>query len=414
VSVDASAEEAGPRVASSPELPVLDTLRFVGALCVLTTHVAFEATAYARHGIWGALLSRLDVGVAIFFVLSGFLLFRPYLAAAAIGRAGPRTGRYYWKRLLRIYPVYVVTVVLALALIPENDGTGPLGWLRTMLMLDGFTEPNWPYGLTQMWSLAVEACFYLVLPGLAVLALGRRSRPVLHPARLWAVVAGMVAISLAWHVVLGGDRQASMPGTPMNWLPSYLTWFAVGMVLAHLHVQRQRGDDSALVRAATTLGSMPGACWAAVAGLMLVAATPLGGPTQLYVATPAESTTKHLLYAAIGGLVVVTGAFGAPRSGYVTAMSHPVLRHLGHISYSTFCLHMSVLYFVMDLGGFPLFGGSGVQIWLLTLSISLVVSELCYRVVELPVHRLRHVRPPWRPPTDSHPSSSPQKSTTSS
>ena len=43
---------------------------------VLTTHVAFQTGDYVRHGIVGALLSRLDVGVAIFFVLSGFLLVR--------------------------------------------------------------------------------------------------------------------------------------------------------------------------------------------------------------------------------------------------------------------------------------------------------------------------------------------------
>ena len=66
----------------SPVFPVLDTLRAVGALAVLTTHVAFQSGAYVRHGVWGALLSRLDVGVAIFFVLSGFLLSRPYLARA--------------------------------------------------------------------------------------------------------------------------------------------------------------------------------------------------------------------------------------------------------------------------------------------------------------------------------------------
>ena len=74
----------------APEFPVLDSLRAVGALAVLTTHVAFQSGAYVRDGTWGALLSRLDVGVAIFFVLSGFLLARPYLARAAARPAAPR------------------------------------------------------------------------------------------------------------------------------------------------------------------------------------------------------------------------------------------------------------------------------------------------------------------------------------
>ena len=71
--------------------PVLDTMRAVGALAVLTTHVAFWAGDYQRHGAWGSFLARLDVGVAIFFVLSGFLLSRPSPAVwLPSGDARPR------------------------------------------------------------------------------------------------------------------------------------------------------------------------------------------------------------------------------------------------------------------------------------------------------------------------------------
>jgi peptidoglycan/LPS O-acetylase OafA/YrhL len=409
-SVDASE----PKVDAGPEFPVLDTLRFVGALCVLTTHVAFQSGAYGRHGVWGAVLARLDVGVAIFFVLSGFLLFRPYVAAAASGRPGPRTGRFYWKRLLRIYPVYAVTVVLALALIPENDAAGVLDWVRTLLMLDSFTADALPQGLTQMWSLAVEVCFYLLLPAVAVLALGRRSGRRLDQRRFLLVVAAMSAVAVAWHLTLSGDVAARMPGAPLTWLPAYLTWFVVGMTMAVAHVQAQEGGRGILVRAGRTLGSMPGACWAAVAGLVLVAATPLAGPTQLYVAGAAESTVKHLLYAAIGGLVVVSGVFGTPGGGYARALSHPALRHLGHISYSTFCLHLPVLYFVIDLGGFQLFGGRGLEIWAITVVVSLALSELSYRLVELPAQRLRNAGPPWRSRTGTHPTSRAHARTTRS
>ena len=65
-------------------LPALDALRAVGAAAVVGTHVSF-ATGATADPRWGGLLSRLDVGVAIFFVLSGFLLFRPYAHAAAHG-----------------------------------------------------------------------------------------------------------------------------------------------------------------------------------------------------------------------------------------------------------------------------------------------------------------------------------------
>ena len=80
----------------APEFPVLDTLRAVGALAVLTTHAAFWSGDYTQHGVWGTLLARLDVGVAIFFVLSGFLLVaalpRPGRGRPARPRSGATTG----------------------------------------------------------------------------------------------------------------------------------------------------------------------------------------------------------------------------------------------------------------------------------------------------------------------------------
>ena len=108
----------------APQMPELDTLRAVGALAVLTTHAGFWAGDYTRLGVRGTLLARLDVGVAIFFVLSGFLLSRPYLARAATGQGAPATGRYLWKRFLRIAPVYVLTVVVALVS-SERTRPGP-------------------------------------------------------------------------------------------------------------------------------------------------------------------------------------------------------------------------------------------------------------------------------------------------
>jgi len=407
-----AADEGGQEaLAPAPQFPVLDTLRFIGALCVLTTHTAFQSGAYVRHGVWGALLSRLDVGVAIFFVLSGFLLFRPHVAAAVARRPGPSVGRYYWKRFLRIYPVYALAVVIALALIPENRGTSFLGWLRSLAMLDTFVAHQLPQGLTQMWSLAVEVSFYLVLPLLAALSFGRGVHRV-HAGRFVTLLVAMTAASVAWHLWLGSASAVQSVGMPMVWLPSYLTWFAVGMGLAFVHTRVAAGGGGAAGRLLTTLGALPGACWAAIAGLMLVAATPLAGPTLLYVATPSQSLTKHLLYAVIGGLVVVTGIFPDSRGRYAAAFSHPLPRHLGHISYSTFCLHLAVLYAVMSWGGYQLFAGHGLEIWVLTLAGSLVASELAYRLIEMPAQRLRGVNVRPRSADVSRPSTTAKAATT--
>ncbi len=398
---------SAPRVHLAPSFPALDTLRAVGALAVLTTHAAFQSGDYVRHGALGTLLSRLDVGVAIFFVLSGFLLTRPYLARAAASLPHPPTGRYYWKRLLRIYPVYAVTVVIALAFIPLNDGVSALGWVRTLLMADTYAADRLPHGLTQMWSLAVEVAFYAVLPPLMFLALGRGN--ALRPRRVAALLVGMTALSVWWHTDLGWLVDEHSSGVPLSWLPAYLTWFAVGIGLALVDVRRQAGSDALVVRTVVSVGAMPGACWAAAGGLLLVCATPLAGPALLFVATPGESLFKHLAYAAIGGLVVATGIFSRPDGSYVRFMSVPALRHLGHISYSVFCIHLPVLTLVVAVTGYELFLGHGMQIWALTLVLSLVAAELLYRLVELPAQRLRNL---GRPPVADEPSSAVTANTT--
>ena len=399
-------------VAVRPEFPVLDTLRAIGALAVLTTHAAFQGGAYLRHGVWGTLLARLDVGVAIFFVLSGFLLSRPYLARAAARREHPSTGRYSWKRFLRIYPVYAVTVVIALALIDENRGVGAVQWVRSLLLVDIYTSSRLPQGLTQMWSLAVEVAFYLVLPLLMLVALGRdRGVPV---RRVNGVLAVLVAVSVWWVLSLGDQVSEVSAGVPMTWLPAYLTWFAVGIGLALAHVlhQTHRASAPPLVRHLVTVAAMPGVCWSLVAGLLLIAATPLAGPSFLFVASPAEALTKHLLYAAIGGLLVLTGIFTVPGSRYVQTMSAPMLRHLGVISYSTFCIHLPVLHLVMAVTDYGLFQGHGLEVWALTVALSLVASEVLYRLVEKPGMRLGGVRPPWSRTSTSQPSAAAQTTTT--
>src|SRR5436190_14296516 len=100
--------EQASNAAHGSRLPALDAVRAIGAIGVLAYHVAFN-TGLSTHGTWNGVLARLDVGVALFFVLSGFLLFRPYALAAATGGTRPSTPRYLWRRAVRILPAYWLT-----------------------------------------------------------------------------------------------------------------------------------------------------------------------------------------------------------------------------------------------------------------------------------------------------------------
>src|SRR3546814_19566466 len=96
--------------ATSPEtgradFPALDTLRLVGATAIVVTHTAFWAGTYTSAGTVGSLLARMDVRVAIFFLLSGFLLSRAWFVRAAAGRPAPHTRHHTSRRVLRILPL---------------------------------------------------------------------------------------------------------------------------------------------------------------------------------------------------------------------------------------------------------------------------------------------------------------------
>src|SRR5258706_4968313 len=77
----------------SGRLPNLDSLRGIAATGVVVTHVSF-ATGAIGLAFWGGWLSRLEGFVNVFFVLSGFVLFRPYAAATAAGTLRPSIRTY--------------------------------------------------------------------------------------------------------------------------------------------------------------------------------------------------------------------------------------------------------------------------------------------------------------------------------
>lgn len=87
----------------NPRFPLMDSLRATAALTVLVYHVGFFGHFQQKHS-FGFVLSSLGFGVAMFFVLSGFLLYRPFVNAELTGSPRPRILDFAQRRFLRVVP----------------------------------------------------------------------------------------------------------------------------------------------------------------------------------------------------------------------------------------------------------------------------------------------------------------------
>ena len=330
--------------------------------------------------------------MAIFFVLSGFLLSRPFLVRDQRGAPPPRLQTYYWNRALRVLPVYWVVAVVATLTLTDNRGASVGEWIRVLTLTEIYDQARLSAGLTHMWSLATEIAFYLVLPFLMLVWC--RLRRVVPTAVLaaGAVVVGAV-VSVTW--ILFSDVLADVTPLHLQWLPTYLVWFLVGIALASLHVDPPSPGSRGYPLAAwlRRLGSQPGVCAAAALALFLVASTPLAGPAFLLPAEPWQLAVKVVLYAGVGGLLVLMTVHATAGGRYRQVMERPWARHLGHLSYGVFCVHLLVLHALAAHTPFEPFSGGFWPTLAVTLLVSVALAEVVHRLVELPVQRLRRSGP---------------------
>src|SRR3954447_17958902 len=116
----ATLTEAPPVVApppGHPRFPLLDSLRAIAVLCVVLTHTG-ALSGLNEESSLGDFTARLTIGVTIFFLISGFLLYRPFVNARMNGAPQTPLAVYAKRRFLRIFPAYWLALT-ALAIAPR-------------------------------------------------------------------------------------------------------------------------------------------------------------------------------------------------------------------------------------------------------------------------------------------------------
>ena len=371
-------------VTTSRRVASLTGIRAVAALLVVLTHAAYTTGKYPQ-GYVGLVYSRMEIGVPIFFVLSGFLLFSPWVKAAFAGSPAPSVRRYAWHRIRRIMPAYVVTVVAAYLVYHfrtagPNPGHTWEGLFRNLTLTQIYTD-DYLYsflhqGLTQMWSLAVEVAFYVVLPLLAYLLLVVLCRRRWRPRLLLSGLMVLALVSPAWLALVHSVDW--LPDGARLWLPGYLAWFVGGMALAALQPMGVRAYAWVCVPLAV-------ACY-------FIASTPIAGEPTTSPAELREALAKTAFYAVIATLVVAPLALGPRRDGggpergwYARLLASRPMVFLGEISYEIFLIHLITMELVMvEIVRYPIYTGS---VWWLFVGTMVVTIPLAWLL-----HRFTRVR----------------------
>ena len=357
----------------------LTGVRAVAALLVVGTHAAYTTGKYT-HGYLGLLGSRLEIGVPIFFVLSGFLLFRPWVRACLAGGLAPPLTHYAARRIRRIMPAYLVTVLVAYVLYSfryagPNPGHTWAGFIRnltlTQIYTDGYLGAYLHQGLTQMWSLAVEASFYLVLPLMAYLLLVLICRRLWRPRQLLAALLVLAAISPAWLMLV--HLTGWLPDGARLWLPTYLLWFIGGMLLSVLQAMGVRCYAFAAIPLAIV-------CY-------LIVATPIAGAPTTSPPGLIAALAKALFYAVIATLAVAPLALagdGDTPGWYIRLLASRPMVWLGEISYEIFLIHLITMEIVMvEVLRQPVYTGSMVNLFIVTIAVTVPLAWLLHRVTRI-------------------------------
>lgn len=353
----------------------LTGVRALAALLVVATHAAYTTGKYT-HGYAGLVYSRMEIGVPIFFVLSGYLLFGPWVRAAAAGSSSPSVRRYAWHRVRRIMPAYVVTVLVAYVIYHfreagPNPGHSWYGLLRnlslTQIYTDAYMFSHLHQGLTQMWSLAVEVAFYVALPVLAFVLLVVLCRRRWQPRLLLAGLFALALISPAWMAFV--HTAHGLPDGARLWLPGYLAWFIGGMMLTVLAVMGVRCYGFIAVPLAVV-------CY-------FIAATPIAGEPTTSPTGLAQAVTKTVFFAVIATLVVAPLVCG-DTGWYSKVLASRPMVWLGEISYEIFLVHLILMEVAMvEILHWRVYTGSMSALFAVTMALSVPAAWLLHRLTRV-------------------------------
>lgn len=376
----------------------LDGARAVAALGVLLNHVALLSGYTGRHPWIGQYLARAEVGVSIFFVLSGFLLYRPFVVDRLAGVPHRDVSAYARRRFLRIFPAYWVALIIIGFVMQAPGFEGPHSVVAHFFLIHTYDIEQVTGGpVQQSWTLATELSFYIFLPIWAWF-IGRRRRPPRQQIRIelvgvGALWAGCILLKLGGLAIGMTDEQYGMVGT---WLIFRIDEFALGMLIAVLSAwwagEGRRVPQWLTTNAATVV------LWAGSAFVYWVVCTRVGLPLSPLV-TAREAFVMRLLYSFCAALLIAPAVFAAGRGQIARGvLANRTMVWIGLISYGIYLWHEAWQDEWLRLTGEPPLAAGFVGMLVFTTAMSVLSGAASWYLIErqalkLGTRRYRRRRP---------------------
>jgi peptidoglycan/LPS O-acetylase OafA/YrhL len=391
--------------------------RGVAACGVVLLHASIYSQSFTAGQWRDQFVRHLDSSVPIFFVLSGFLLYSPFVAAHAAGRSAPRFLAYAARRALRIFPGYWTVLLLTIIVFSAFDlttasPTHPHSFYD-FISWTGLFNLWGPQHLRvrpvpQSWTLDVEIAFYVALP-LVAACIGA----AVHRGVGWlraefvglGVFAGLSILLKLVAATHGGFVTTEV--TYLGWPPAYFDGFAIGMFLAVVACWQERGGE--IPRALRTLLSARviwGAWFVLLVGTVVLLKTDDPYAAQKILRGP-RFLAEYVAYIGLGALLVAPVVLGWGNVGPVRRLlSTRPMQYLGTVSYGVYLWHIFVFEIVLNLGLHAQGGLADYLLWIVVgLTGSIIVATISWRLIEQPMLALKRyvpmreepVQPPLKP-----------------
>ncbi|WP_425390688.1 acyltransferase family protein [Ekhidna sp.] len=360
--------------------PGLHALRFFAATFVIFHHLE-QYKSWAGHAnVWGA--NVIDAlghqPVSFFFVLSGFLI--TYLLLVENEKTGQiNIGKFYWRRILRIWPLYFVIVALALFVVPlfgsfafenfRNPLHATTAIVCLLLFLPNLLRLGFPnlLGANQLWSVGIEEQFYLFWP----LLVKRFIKNIIPFLILFIVIKSMIHLGL----VIASREYENV--RLLQIIQLYKLFPVEQMAIGGLGAAFLFHEKVKWVRLMTT----------PLAGVFALTISILIGVMGWH----------HFLMSYLQGIMFCILIFQVIHHKVIyQILEKPWLTHLGNISYSIYMWHALIIAInlsIVELVGLEMDVLGNVILYISTVGMTLGISHLSFVYLEKPFLKLKEISP---------------------